>query len=207
MGNVKRAYHSAKRQRQAEATRARLAASARRLFVRDGYAATSIEAIAGDAGVAVQTFYATYGSKRAVLQALLGELERAADLEGLGRALQGSEDPRGQLALVVDFNIRLFGQAGDVLGVLQAAGGTDPDLRSVWREGEDRRRQGQAPLVRKWARGGALRRGVTERRAADILWALTGPDTYRLFVEERGWPAAELGDWLWSTVEELLFEA
>lgn len=206
MGRVKRAYDSTNRRRQAEKTRRRVADNARRLFARDGYGPTTIEAIAREAGVAVQTFYATFGSKRAVLLALIDEMERQADLTGLrSRLEEAASDPRLQLRHVVDFNVRLFRRSGDVLAVLRAAGGADPDLRSVWQEGEERRRHGQAPLVRAWGRAGALRSDLTARRAADVLWTLTGPDSYRLFVEERGWSVSSYAEWLRSALDRLLF--
>lgn len=208
MGKVKRSYDSPQRRQQAEATRRRLAASARKLFARSGYAATSIESIANDAGVAVQTFYAVYGSKRAVLLALLDEVEREADLPALRDRLQesASEPPR-QLRLLVDFNVRLFQGAADILEGLRSAGSADADLAAVWREGEDRRREGQAPLVRGWARSGALRPDLSENEAADVLWALTGPDTYRLYVRERGWAVSRYAEWLSCALERLLFRA
>jgi AcrR family transcriptional regulator len=206
MGEVKRAYDSPRRRQQAEATRRRIAASARKLFARSGYAATSIESIASDAGVAVQTFYATYGSKRAVLLALLDEVEREADLPALRDRLQESaSEPRRQLRLIVEFNVRLFEGAADILEGLRSAGSADSDLAGVWREGEDRRREGQAPLIREWARLDAL--VLPEHEAADILWAFTGPDTYRLFVRERGWAALRYAEWLFSALERLLFKA
>lgn len=208
MGEVKRNYDSPQRRRQAETTRRRLAASARKLFAQKGYAATTIESIASDAGMAVQTFYAAYGSKRAVLLALLDETEREADLPGLRDRLQESaSDPPQQLRHVIDFNVRLFQGAGDVLEVLRAAGSADADLAAVWREGEDRRREGQAPLVREWARLDTLRPGLSEHEAADILWAFTGPDTYQLFIRERAWPVSKYADWLVSALEQLLFKA
>ena len=208
MGKVKRSYDSPGRRRQAETTRRRLAASARKLFVRQGYAATTIDAIASDAGVAVQTFYATFGSKRAVLLAILDGIEREADLPGLLNALRdAASNPRWQLRHIVDFNARLFLRTVDVLEVVRAAGTADADLVSLWREGEGRRRAGQTPLVREWARSGALRQGLRPTDAADILWALTGPDTYRLFVTESGWSVSRYRKWLFSTLEQLLFNA
>lgn len=207
MGEVKRSYDSPRRRRQAEATRQRVASTARKLFAERGYTATTIEAIARDAGVSVQTFYATYGSKRTVLLALLDEVERAADLGGLRHELQdAAAEPRRQLRYVIEFNARLFGGAGDVLEVLRDAGNVDDDLASVWREGEERRRQGQAPLVRQWMRRNALRESLMEQEAADILWAFTGPDTYRLFIRERGWPVSRYAEWLSGALEQLLFD-
>ena len=206
MGKVKRSYESPGRRRQAEITRRRLVASARELFVRQGYAATTIDSIASDADVAVQTFYATFGSKRAVLLAILDEIEREADLPGLRAAIQeAAANPHRQLRHIVDFNARLFPRTADVLEVVRSAGRADADLVSLWREGEGRRRAAQAPIVRGWARSGALRPALRGKDAADILWALTGPDTYRLFVTESGWSVSRYRKWLFSTLEQLLF--
>jgi AcrR family transcriptional regulator len=110
-------YESPKRREQADATRARFAASARRLFAQNGYAATTIQSIAQDAGLAVQTFYATYGSKKAVLFALLDEMEDVADLVGEIQAAWASTDPRTQLAHVIDFNMRFYERGADVIDI------------------------------------------------------------------------------------------
>src|SRR5687767_8230835 len=62
----------------AAATRARMLAAARSLFVARGYTATTMRSIADEAGVAVQTMYFTFATKRAVLSELL-DLEVAGD--------------------------------------------------------------------------------------------------------------------------------
>src|SRR5512141_1361805 len=54
----------------AELTRRRIEASARALFAGRGYPATTLREIADDAGVAVQSVYAIYGSKAGILRAL-----------------------------------------------------------------------------------------------------------------------------------------
>ncbi|MBV9358201.1 MAG: helix-turn-helix transcriptional regulator [Chloroflexi bacterium] len=203
---VKRPYASPRRRAQALATRRRLAASARRLFAERGYAATTIEAIAQAADLAVQTFYATYGSKRAVLFALLDEMDQAADMPGLLERLRQAEgDCPRQLAALVDFNVRLFGQSSDVLEVLRAAGAADPDIAAVARAGDDRRRAGQAPIVRGWARAGVLRAGLDEASAVDILWGLTSPELFQLFVVRQHWPPARYAGWLRHGLQRLLF--
>ena len=58
-----RRYDSSNRARQALETRRRIVAAAAQRFVREGYSATSISAIAKEAGVAVNTVYATLRSK------------------------------------------------------------------------------------------------------------------------------------------------
>ena len=67
----KRPYDSTRRQAQAAETQRQIVEAARGLFTERGYAGTTIEAIASGAGVAAETVYAGFGSKRAVLQRLV----------------------------------------------------------------------------------------------------------------------------------------
>src|SRR5919112_1777938 len=66
----KRPYHSPRRQEQAAATRRSILDAAARLFERDGYAATTMEAIAAAAGVALKTVYVVFETKSGLLRAL-----------------------------------------------------------------------------------------------------------------------------------------
>jgi AcrR family transcriptional regulator len=208
MADVKRKYSSPARAAAAADTRKRLAASARKLFARDGYGATSIAAIAGDAGVAVPTFYATYGSKRAVLFALLNDIEDEAQQAAAIKAVKAAAaDPHAQLELIVAFELRLFGTGSDLIDVLRSAGASEPDAAALWGEGEERRRTGQLPVVRGWAKRRALRARLSAEEAAAVLWALTGPDVYRLFVRERGWSPDRFGAWLTETLAIALLRA
>jgi AcrR family transcriptional regulator len=58
---------------QREATRRRLIEAALRLFARDGYAETSVKAIAQEAGVAQGLLYHYFASKEALVQAIFAE--------------------------------------------------------------------------------------------------------------------------------------
>lgn len=201
----KRPYNSAKRRESAQQTRLRIAQSGRALFAQLGYGATSIEAIAKHAGVAVPTFYATYGSKRALLFALLDAADAQADVIALQDSLRGAAaSPGRQLSLVVSFSRRLYQQSADLIEVARSAGSMEPDLAALWTEGEQRRLRGVAPIVHSWAAAGALRKPLSERDALDILWSLMGPDNYRLFVAERGWSPEKYEKWLTATLKTLL---
>jgi AcrR family transcriptional regulator len=205
ISSPKRPYDSAKRRESAQQTRLRIAQSGRALFAQLGYGATSIEAIANHAGVAVPTFYATYGSKRTLLFALLDAADAQANVIALQDSLRGAAaDPRRQLFLLVSFNRRLYQQSADLIEVARSAGRMDPDLAALWIEGEQRRLRGVTPVVRSWALAGALRKQLSERDALDVLWSLIGPDNYRLFVTERGWPPEKYEKWLTSTLKTLL---
>jgi AcrR family transcriptional regulator len=201
----KRPYDSAKRRESAQHTRLRIAQSGRALFAQLGYGATSIEAIANHAGVAVPTFYAIYGSKRALLFALLDAADAQADVIALQDSLRdAAADPLRQLSLMASFNRRVYEQSADLIEVARSAGSMEPDLAALWAEGEQRRLRGVTPIVHSWAAAGALRKPLSEREALDILWSLLGPDNYRLFVTERGWSPERYEKWLAATLKTLL---
>jgi AcrR family transcriptional regulator len=204
MEPVKRRYHSPKRERQAQQTREQIVEAARRLFASDGFANTTVESIAREAGVSVQTVYASVGSKRGIVLALLDWMEVEGGNEELRRELEASKDPRRQLRAIVRFNRQLFERGQDVLKVVMVAR-ADPDVGAFGREGEVRRREGQAVWVREWAEAGVLRPNLDEGEVADILWALTGPELYWLFVVDCGWPGSRFEKWLFETLETQLY--
>lgn len=202
-----RPYHSPRRDAQAADTRRRVLTAARRQFAELGLA-TTIADIAREAKSSPQTIYATFGSKGGVLIALLDELTAAAGFGELGAELAAAaDDPRRQLALYVGFDRRLFEQAADVVLLGLATRGADPDVGAWFSEGERRRRANQAPLIGAWHAAGALRPGLTEGRASDILWSLTGPAVYDLFVTQSGWSPSRFERWLIELLESQLFGA
>jgi AcrR family transcriptional regulator len=202
----KRVYNSSKRRAAAQATRLRIAQCARHLFAEHGYGATSIDAIAREAGVSVPTFYATYGSKRAVLFALLDAADAQADVVSLQRSLRAAAgQSRQQLRLLVSFARRFYQQSADLIEIARNASRAEADLEALWKEGEARRLKGQKPIVHAWAIDEILQEGLRESEALDILWSLTGPDHYRLLVAERRWPPEKYEAWLTRSLELLLF--
>jgi len=202
---TKRGYDASRRRASSDERRGRILQTARNLFGHYGYGATSIERIAGEAGVAVPTVYAMYRSKRAMLFALLDQADAQAYVAGLLRDLHAAAgDPRKQLRRLVSFTCRFYGQAGDIVEIARGAGCTNEDLLALWQEGEERRLRGQRPLTDAWDRAGVLRESHTAKEALDILWAMTGADHYRLFVVDRKWSAAHYEAWLENTLERLL---
>src|SRR5262245_26084593 len=75
---AKRRYRSPLREAQAAATRARILDAALQELSAGGYAATSVAAIAKAAGVSPETIYAVFGSKRGIVDALLGQIDAEA---------------------------------------------------------------------------------------------------------------------------------
>jgi AcrR family transcriptional regulator len=201
----RRSYHSPVRESRARATRERMLRCARELFVSTGYAATSVEDVARCAQVGRRTVYDAFGSKRGLLFALLGELaprEEARFNEEL-RAAAG--DGLRQLELAVEFVAELYGRASDIIEMVQAAGGADPDLASLGEEGERRRLENQRPTVEEWHRNGLLRPGLDVSGACDIFWAMTSAQLYRMLVLQRGWSSGRYRSWLVGQLRHELF--
>lgn len=204
----RRRYHSYQRRAHADETRRRILAAARRLFVTRGYGETTIAAIARGARVAAPTVYAVFGSKRAMLFALLDEMAAAADPARLREAITAAAgDPRRQLREQIAFNARFYAAGIDLIDIARTVSGAEPDLREMWHEGEARRHRAEAMVVREWARTGVLAPGLTSGEATDLLWALSGPDMFRLLVVERGWKLHRYEEGLAALLERSLFRA
>lgn len=200
-----------RRVRKALATRHRVLDAAETLFTRGGYAATTIASIAEEADVAVQTVYAVFGNKRAILSELLAV--RVADDDdippGFHARLQGREqwqaierepDPRRQLSLLAALATQIGNRTGGLYQVLAGAVGSDPEIAELYRKQQHARYTDQQRLARSLADQGALREGLSEATATDIMWAIANPNTHYALVSERGWTPEAYEQWLAHTL-------
>lgn len=205
----RRTYDSPRRREQARATRNRLLEAARDLFVQSGYVATTIEAIATRAEVSPETVYATFKNKRSLLSAVIdvsisGDdapvpiLERAWVLD-----LRNEPDPRRRLGILAGNGTSILERVTPIYEVLRGAAAADPEIASLWELNKTQRYAGQSELVRILT-AGSLREGLTLKEAADILFAIGSPETYRLLVVERGWSVVGFERWYADTLARLL---
>lgn len=162
-----------------------------------------MEAIAVAADVAVQTVYGAFGSKGAILTALLGRLEADAGGETLMRELHAAT-PRQQLALVAAFNRRLFKGGADVIAIALGSTAVDGDVAAWAAGGDRRRREGQGRIVAGWHAAGALRPDIGLSEARDVLYTMTSPELYLLMVKANGWSPGRYERWLDRTLSALL---
>lgn len=203
MSENKRSYRSPRREASAQETRGLILDSARALFTSRGYGGTTIEAVAGDAGVSPQTVYTAFKNKRGLLLALLDRMAVDADLSRVRPV--SAEDPRRELREGIAFTTRFYAGGADLIELARTVSGVEPDLGAMWQEGEARRFRRYSELATAWERAGALAPGLTAAAARDIAWAMGGPDMFRLFVLERRWSQARYQQWLGDTLEGLLF--
>src|SRR5579859_8025465 len=130
--HASRKYHSPRRQQQAEATRTAIVHAARKLFAERGYQATTLQAIAREAGVSVPTIYVVFGSKAAILSALVKSAGADEDIRALARDAFAEPDPWHQLRLAARVVRSIQERDADITNLLWQAGGGDPDLAAVW---------------------------------------------------------------------------
>ena len=143
----KRPYHSRVRQRQAEETQRRILTAARSLFESQGYAMTTLEAIAELAEVSPKTIAAVFGSKRALLAEVINPEAFSTSVKQLIEELRAAEDPSRRLSLVTQITRQAYEPLANSLELLRTAGAVAPELADLTRQIEARRRQNQARLV------------------------------------------------------------
>ena len=199
--------------RQPIETRRRILDTARRLFLQQGYAATTMVAIASAAGVAVQTVYFAFHTKGELLMHLV--LATGADDpdapphrdRGWIRELVSSSDPRRQLALLSEHGTDIFVRIAPLMGLIEAALAVDANLGTAWRETIRDRREGMREQMQVIGRSGAIRPDVGVDRAADIVFALQRPETLQVLTVECGWTLQGYKAWLHRTLcEQILVD-
>ena len=197
-----RRYDSPRRRAQAAATRREILQAAERLFVRQGYAATTMAAIAAEAGVALKTVYVAFETKSGVLRALWN-LRLRGDEEDVPiperawyREVLAEPDPQRALRLGARAARAVKERAGGLFGVLRSAADADPDIAALWSRIQSEFYENQRAIVATLR----LRPGLDVTRAADIMWTLNHPDVWQLLVGERGWTPDEWEQWFAATL-------
>ncbi|MEO3785102.1 helix-turn-helix domain-containing protein [Actinocorallia sp. B10E7] len=187
------------------ANRARMLGAAKELFIERGYTATTMKAVAERAGMAVQTLYFTFSTKRAILSELLdveiaGDAEPVATLDRPWAVEALAAPPAEQIRLQAAGAGRILARVAPLLEVVRSAASTDPEIAALWRANLSQRHTVQSRFAEALAAKGALREGTDAARAADIMLALLSSETYHLLVEERGWSGEEWRDWAADTL-------
>jgi AcrR family transcriptional regulator len=198
----RRAYDSPLRREQAARTRRQILAAAQSLFEREGYAATSMAAIASAAGVSLKTVYLVFETKAGLLRAvwhllLRGEHGNVPVAEQPWyREVLDEPDPRRQLRLNARNSLTVKTRAGAILEVIRDAASSDPEVASLWARIQTEFYDNQRAIVQSIADKHALAPDLDVSGATDILWALNHPTLYSLLGRERAWSAERYERWL-----------
>lgn len=175
------------RQVQAAETRIRIAQAARRLFANQGYGATSIDAIAKDAGVATRTVYSAFGTKREILSLICdlwlseaGAVERAQQVFAI-------EDPVERLRAAAAWLTNLYSAGFDVVLIFEAATDESAETKALLRAKLQGRNEVMDAIIASLETD--LR--IPLKQAQAVYRALAAPGVYQELVDESGWTPSE----------------
>jgi len=207
---VKRRYDNSRRQAQVRATRREVIEAANRLFTEHGYPATTIDAIAEAADTPLPTVYRLFGSKRALLAAVLdtsfgGDDQPMAFADRPAvRAAQAEPDPVKMVNAFARIVREFMERSSAIQHVLATAAQVDPEAAGLLAEIRRQRHTGQSRIVTALEARGALDPDLGTSEAADIVYALLSPDVHRILTVERGWDADRYERWIARSLGSLL---
>jgi AcrR family transcriptional regulator len=191
------------RQEQAAATRDRVADAARRLFATAGYGATSMEAIAAEAGVAVRTVYSAFGAKREILSHICERWLEDARARERAADVFAEPDPALRLRAAAGWLSNLYAAGFDVVTIFEAATDESPETRALLRAKLAGRNEVMDAMIASL--GEHLCVPLPEAQA--IYRALAAPGVYRELVDESGWTPGRFADWVADALHRHLFRA
>ncbi|GAC1386841.1 MAG: hypothetical protein NVSMB4_13860 [Acidimicrobiales bacterium] len=209
---TKRPYDARRRRERAEeerrTTQLRVVEAARRLFLTQGYVATTMAAIAKEAGVALQSVYSA-GQSKADLLHLVTELAVAGDdqevmlLERPGfAAVARQSDPQLQVQMIAALIAATMERLAPVWVAYREAAAVDSKAAANLAAAHQRRHETFAGMIGMVPEQ-CLRRSPEE--ATDSAWAIGSIDVFLLLRSIQGWDATQYADWLRRTlVDQLL---
>jgi AcrR family transcriptional regulator len=199
------------RKLRARQTRARIATAAARLFAERGYQGTPMDAIAAEAGVAVQTVYFAFRTKPELLiatydQAVLGSLDAPhPDRQDWFLSALAEQDATQALRHLVDGVMGIMVRSGPLHPVMVSS--PDEEVRRAFQDRQDGRYESYRRVVQALMQQGSIKPGLDERRATDLLYALLSPALHSLLCTERGWRPDQFKTWVVASLEDQLLRS
>jgi AcrR family transcriptional regulator len=193
-----------RRQVAAEATRKEILTTARRLFSDHGYANTSIQQIASESGVAIQTIYSSIGSKGSLILALNDLIDEESGVAPLAVDALSETNPAKLLAKGVHITRQINERCGDLIRVLLSAEPSEPEVAIALADGMRRHKRGMEELAGRLASMDALQAGTEPEHAADVLSMMTAPASWRQLTHDAAWTFDDAEAWLTESLTKLL---
>lgn len=204
----KRKYRSDRRSSQASDTRSAILSAARDQFIQAGWQKATIAAIARQAGVSVETIYAGFGNKLALLEAVVvatvrGPQPETALMDQAGpRAVLEAPDQGSQIALFSADIVRVLLRVAPLMAVVRAASESQPELEALYIGLHRGRLRNLAALVDALLRHGPL---CTDRDTAlATIDRLSSPELYLVVTKVEGLSPDQYAAWLADTLKAVL---
>ena len=203
-------YRSRLRAEQAAATRRLVLDAATRLFVEHGYAGTSIDAIAEEAGVGRSTVFAAAGGKARLLKtaydrAIVGDDEQVPFAERAeARKLSTMTDSVEIVSVYAGLLSDAAQRVSPIYEVIRSSAGVDAEVDELWTEIGRQRLTGAKRMATLLRSKGSLRKGLSVDRARDIIWIYNDPGLQHALVGMRGWRQDRYREWLADALKHQL---
>ena len=185
--------------------------TALRLFETDGYASTTVQQIASQAGVSVETIYKGFGGKAGVVLALLHRaLEGAGPTPAEARsdAMSAAEqDARKVLRGWADLLAEVSPRGSPISLLMRTAAATDPDAGTLLDEMNAERLERMAHNARRLRGRSGARQDLKPAEIRDVLFTYSSPELYDVLVVQRTWSVKRYSDFAFAGMCAQLLEA
>jgi AcrR family transcriptional regulator len=191
---------SAKREAQARATHTSIVQAALKLFSTNGYVATTIQAVADEADVAVQTVYATFGNKRELLRRVLESAVVGDDASDTLPehpallAIAAEPDPRRRAELDAALSTEISRRVAPIMRVLREAASVDAEFAGTSAQITAQRRADMKAAAKLLAGAEGLQ--IPLELALGTLYVLYNPEVYTSLTVDFGWTDKRYERWL-----------
>jgi AcrR family transcriptional regulator len=201
-----RSYTSPVRTRHAEDTRKTIIEAARTLFAEQGYARTSVAAVAAAAGVALNTVYTSVGGKSDLIRAMTEDGAADEVVAETLRRIAALDDPREILRVTAEGTGRVRRQQHSTLSIVLDNRTADPGIAAAADLATRIVRERLGRVADRLVETGGLRAGLTQPKVEQTLWFYFGFEAWRT-VRDLGWSWAEATDWLATQAARALLPA
>jgi AcrR family transcriptional regulator len=204
-----RKYMSPLREERAQQTRHAILEAARRAFAAGGYATTTIAQIAAEADVAIDTVYASVGTKPSLFRLLVEtaisgtDVAVTAEERDYVQRIRAASSARAKIDIYAQAASMVLERMAPLQIVLGEAAAHTTELAQMRDEIDERRARNMRLFASELAATGQLRPDIDIAEVGDVVWATSSAQMYALLVARRGWSRDRYAQWLRDTWRRL----
>jgi AcrR family transcriptional regulator len=206
-----RRYDASRRRARAAERRDLVLRTAEEMFLRDGYAAVTVRAVADAAGTSQETIYKSYGGKPGLVAAIQEEALQGSGLvpapERSDAMSLGESDADVILRQWAMLSTEVAPRVSPIMLLVRSSAAADPQMRELRDRMAVQRRERMTHNAERLLATGQVRPPLTRDDVRDVLYSYTSPELYEILVLEAGWSLASYADFVHRGLRGQLLEA